>query len=106
MRRAVAGWYADKDASQVAYQVLKYPSRDGWAHRDALRLAHVKPPTTTHDLVFRYAVKGWEAVEEADGVDPAVMATFETVRSLSDKTPEETMAEVETTIREYLAERG
>lgn len=89
VRRAVAAWYADKDAGQVAYQVLKYPSRDGWAHRDALRLAHVKPPTTTHDLVFRYAVKGWDAIEEAEGADPNVRATFETVRSLSDKTPEE-----------------
>ncbi|MEM7417319.1 MAG: TROVE domain-containing protein [Gemmatimonadota bacterium] len=89
VRRAVAGWYTDKDADRVAYQVLKYPSRDGWAHRDALRLAHAKPPTTTHDLIFRYAVKGWEAVDGAEGVDPDVMATFDAVRSLSGSTPGE-----------------
>ena len=89
VRRAVAGWYTDKDAGQVAYQVLKYPSRDGWAHRDALRLAHAKPPTTTHDLVFRFAVKGWDAVDGADEVEPEVMATLEAVRSLADAAPAE-----------------
>lgn len=89
VRRAVAGWYTDKDADRVAYQVLKYPSRDGWAHRDALRLAHPKPPTMTHDLVFRYAVKGWEAVDGAEGVEPDVLATFDAVRSLSGSTPAE-----------------
>lgn len=89
LRRAVAEWYTEKDASRVAYQVLKYPSRDGWAHRDALRLAHAKPPTATHDLIFRYAVKGWDAVEDAEGVEPEVMATLDAVRSLSDAAPEE-----------------
>lgn len=89
LRRAVAEWYTEKDASRVAYQVLKYPSRDGWAHRDALRLAHAKPPTATHDLIFRYAVKGWDAVEDAEDVEPEVMATLDAVRSLSDATPEE-----------------
>ncbi len=88
MRRAVAGWYTQKDASQVAYQVLKYPSRDGWAHRDALRLAHAKPPTATHDRIFRFAVKGWEGVESTEGIDPEVAATLEAVRSLTDAAPE------------------
>ena len=89
VRRAVAGWYTDKDAGKLAYQVLKYPSRDGWAHRDALRLAHAKPPTATHDLIFRYAVKGWEAVEDTEGIDPEVAATLEAVRSLAEASPAE-----------------
>ncbi|MEJ2539146.1 MAG: TROVE domain-containing protein [Gemmatimonadota bacterium] len=97
VRRAVAAWYTEKDAGKVAYQVLKYPSRDGWAHRDALRLAHAKPPTPTHDLIFRYAVKGWEAVVETEGIDPEVAATLEAVRSLADATP----AEAAKTISEH-----
>ena len=97
LRRSVAEWYTEKDAGKVAYQVLKYPSRDGWAHRDALRLAHAKPPTATHDLIFRFAVKGWEAVEDAEGVEPEVMATLEAVRSLADATP----AEAAKTISEH-----
>ena len=87
VRRAAAEWYTGKDAAQVAYQVLKYPSRDGWTHRDALRLAHAKPPTTTHDLIFRYAVKGWDGVEGVENAEPGVMATLEAVRSLADMSP-------------------
>ena len=97
VRRAVAGWYTEKDATRVAYQVLKYPSRDGWAHRDVLRLAHAKPPTKSHDLIFRYAVKGWEGVADTDGVEPEVMATLDAVRSLEGASP----AEAAKTISEH-----
>ncbi len=41
LRRAVGQWYLGKDeAGQLAYQVLKYRQREGWTHRDLLRLAH------------------------------------------------------------------
>jgi 60 kDa SS-A/Ro ribonucleoprotein len=72
VRRAVARWYTATPAPALAYQVLKYPSRDGWAHRDALRLAHPKPPTLAHDLLFRYAAKGWEGVLELRTPDAGV----------------------------------
>ena len=87
VRRAVGAWYTQKPARNVAYQMLKYPSRDGWAHRDALRLAHAKPPTPTHDMLFRFAVKGWEAVSDVDGVEGEVMRTLQAVRSLATADP-------------------
>jgi 60 kDa SS-A/Ro ribonucleoprotein len=40
LRRAIAGWYASRDADAIAYQVVKYRQRNGWTHRDLLRLAH------------------------------------------------------------------
>ena len=40
LRRAVAGWYTEKEAGALAYQAVKYRQRDGWTHRDLLRLAH------------------------------------------------------------------
>ncbi len=39
-RKAVASWYEDKDADQLAYQAVKYRQRDGWTHRDLFRLSH------------------------------------------------------------------
>lgn len=39
-RRAVAKWYTEKNPEKLAYQLLKYQSRNGWSHRDVLRLAH------------------------------------------------------------------
>lgn len=63
VRRAVSAWYTEKEPNQLAHQVLKYKSRDGWSHRDALRLAHPRAPTPMHEAVFRYATHG-EATTE------------------------------------------
>jgi 60 kDa SS-A/Ro ribonucleoprotein len=63
VRRAVAGWYTQKPARDLAYQILKYPSRDGWSHRDALRLAHPRPATDEQKVLFARAVsRGREPV--------------------------------------------
>jgi 60 kDa SS-A/Ro ribonucleoprotein len=56
VRRAVAGWYTQKAPRELAYQLLKYPSRDGWSHRDALRLAHPKPQSDEQRVLFARAV--------------------------------------------------
>jgi 60 kDa SS-A/Ro ribonucleoprotein len=56
VRRAVAGWYTQKPARDLAYQLLKYPSRDGWSHRDALRLAHPRPASDEQKVLFARAV--------------------------------------------------
>jgi len=41
-RKANANWYLEKDAKRLAYQLVKYQQRGGWAHSDILRLAHPK----------------------------------------------------------------
>ena len=53
MRTAVGKWFTDKSPRDLAYQVVKYPSRDGWALADLLRLAHPKMPGD-HGLLARY----------------------------------------------------
>ena len=45
LRQAVASWYTARPADELAYQAVKYQQRDGWSHRDALRLAHPQPVT-------------------------------------------------------------
>jgi 60 kDa SS-A/Ro ribonucleoprotein len=40
LRRAVGDWYLAREPDQLAYQVLKYRQREGWSHRDLLRLSH------------------------------------------------------------------
>jgi 60 kDa SS-A/Ro ribonucleoprotein len=89
-RRAVGHWYAGKSPADLAYQVMKYPSRDGWAHRDALRLAHPKAPSPAHDLLFRFAVKGWESAAELRGqVEVDVVERIEAVQALRQMTAPE-----------------
>jgi 60 kDa SS-A/Ro ribonucleoprotein len=62
---ALSDWYNEKDAEKLAYQLVKYQSRDGWSHRDILRLAHPYPATPKHDALFRWVV-GWDK-PKADG---------------------------------------
>lgn len=69
MRRAIANWYAKTDVEELTYQALKYQQRGGWSHRDLLRLAHPKPPTDEHRVLFKWIVDG-----ELVGENPKIEA--------------------------------
>ncbi len=56
VRRAVGEWYTARPERELAYQLLKYPQRDGWSHRDALRLAHPRPRSEEQRALFRRTV--------------------------------------------------
>jgi 60 kDa SS-A/Ro ribonucleoprotein len=58
LRRAVANWYNNQDPDRIADQVTKYQQRDGWSHRDLLRLSHVKPEDRAHQAVNKFVIKG------------------------------------------------
>jgi 60 kDa SS-A/Ro ribonucleoprotein len=47
LRRAVGEWY-ERRSTKLAYQAVKYRQRDGWTHRDLLRLAHPDAPSREH----------------------------------------------------------
>ncbi|HEX2190797.1 MAG TPA: TROVE domain-containing protein [Longimicrobiaceae bacterium] len=78
VRRAVGAWYLARPARELAYQLLKYPSRDGWSHRDALRLAHPRPETEEQRLLFRRVA----ARESGEPYGAAELEGTETVRLL------------------------
>lgn len=82
LRRAVSKWYTDRKSDNLAYQVLKYPSRkldpkdrsSVMSHRDVLRLAGgaIGPRPVETDAVLRYVVSGMEGlkarkIERRDG---------------------------------------
>lgn len=56
--RGVANWYNGKDLKDLEYQLLKYRSRAGWSHRDALRKCHPKTVDPARNLLYRYICKG------------------------------------------------
>ena len=95
VRNAVGRWYTTKSPLDLVYQLLKYQARDGWSHRDALRLAHPKPPSVAHDLLFRFVTKGWDGVLELDGAAVGalragdVVARIEAVQAIRSMTPRE-----------------
>lgn len=56
LRRAVGEWYTAKNADQLAYQLIKYQQREGWSHRDMLRLAHPMPESAAAKATYAWAV--------------------------------------------------
>lgn len=48
--RAIGMWYLDKEPAALTYQLVKYRQRNGWSHRDVLRLAH--PFTSNAELNY------------------------------------------------------
>lgn len=62
-RRALARWYTTKNVDKLAYDVIKYRQRDGWSHRDILRLAHpgsLEPVGSEHAQIFDWVTKGYK----------------------------------------------
>lgn len=59
--RAIGNWYTDKDINDVAYQLIKYRQRNGWTHRDLLRLSHPVPKDNrpgAWSSLFEWLTKG------------------------------------------------
>lgn len=73
-RRAVASWYMTKGDDSLAYQLVKYRQRNGWTHRDLLRLSHPLPAP----LLAWAAGKG-----EGDGL-PRIVEGFAKVQATTD----------------------
>lgn len=55
-KSAFGGWYLSQTPEQLGMNLAKYQSRDGWSHRDLLRLAHVHPKQAFQDAMFKWAV--------------------------------------------------
>ncbi|MHB8569669.1 MAG: TROVE domain-containing protein [Metallibacterium sp.] len=64
LRNGVAKFYNNKDYEQLAYQFIKYRQREGWTHRDILRLAHPKSNDDKINNLFKWSVGKLENPEE------------------------------------------
>ena len=95
LRRAIGRWYTERPTDKLAMQLVKYQSRDGWSHRDLIRLAHPHTQDAQKNFALRWAVKGIEdeviasainRVEPLDKTDPlAVIGAFEAVKKSTDE---------------------
>jgi 60 kDa SS-A/Ro ribonucleoprotein len=68
--------------------MMRWPSRDGWTHADALRLARPDAPTAAHALLYRWALRGWPGVLELRGaVDADLVERLEAAQALHEMAP-------------------
>ena len=58
LRSGVANWYTEKGATSLLYDAIKYRQRDGWSHRDLLRLSHPQTDDANLKQVFNWICKG------------------------------------------------
>lgn len=85
LRKAIAKWYNEKDASHLAYQVAKYPQRkveekngsSVWSHRDLLRKTHPKTESSSHQVIYNHITQG--ELEEY----PSDLAIFEAKKEIN-----------------------
>jgi len=67
LRDAISAWYVERSDKSLANQLIKYQSRDGWSHRDVLRLAHTRAKTPFQNAMFSYVVhKDFDVTEVPD----------------------------------------
>lgn len=88
-RRGLAEWYTSKSADQLAYQLSKYQSRDGWSHRDLLRLAHPRfgqgkdglsgTQDQHRNAVARWATRGLEGLAGQTAKEGSKRPTLSTI---------------------------
>ncbi len=112
-RRAVSKWYnrfSDKP-KQLAQHVTKYRNRNGWTHKDVLRLCHVKPENDVIGAVVRYIVKGLDVAKTdflKEDSDEVMKKTFEYLEAVEkakgSKDPLEVIALIRTNglVREHI----
>lgn len=70
-KRAIARWYRNRHFEDLVTQAIKYQSRDGWSHRDMLRLSHVTD-TARRNIVIDWMVHGWPEIGETPHPDPGL----------------------------------
>lgn len=79
LRQAVALWYTSRDENKLAVQLTKYQARNGFSHRDLLRLSHPVARSEGQNALFKYAVKGVLS-ELPQGPARATIAAFEKLK--------------------------
>lgn len=92
LRNGVAQFYLKRTQDDLSYQLIKYRQRNGWTHKDVLRLSHPKsdPKSETLEACFRFATG-----KESDYFPPKI----EAFRKIQD--PNRTLKEVCSLIQEH-----
>ena len=79
LKNGINNWYTSKSPQDLAFQVIKYRTRNSWSHRDVLRKTH--PMSYDHNNLFGYlANKEW--VEE-DAM--SIVKAYEAAKTMDNK---------------------
>jgi 60 kDa SS-A/Ro ribonucleoprotein len=74
LRSAIARWYLAWPVGELARDMLRDVSGQGWSHADLLRLSHPEADSAARNALFRWAVEG--------GLGPAVPDELRAVQAV------------------------
>lgn len=77
--KGVSRFYTERNVDSLVLQVIKYQQRNGWSHKDVVRLAHPSMESPMANNVLRYVVG-----KELDGPLPAQLVAFESIKNEKD----------------------
>lgn len=63
LRKGVAKFYLEREAEQMAYQLIKYRQRNGWTHKDVIKLAHPATKDAAKNALLKWAIGKAENAE-------------------------------------------
>ncbi len=79
LKNGINNWYTSKTPENLAYQVVKYRTRNSWSHRDVLRKTH--PMSYDHNNLFAYLTnKAWT---EEDSL--SIVKAYEAAKTMDSK---------------------
>ncbi|QZE10539.1 Ro-like RNA binding protein [Mycobacterium phage ScoobyDoobyDoo] len=108
MRAGVGSWYDGMEADKLAIQLVKYRQREGWTHRDVLRLAHTEGASAEHRAMYNYIAGRTTLDREGEpvGADlPEVILAFEALKRAEDVGTVRKLAEVDGVTWEMIPDR-
>lgn len=82
LRNAVATWYDVMPIERLAYQVTKYRNREGYTHRDALRLSHPRTNSDVRNALYKYLTQGGSIPCIPANSPLAIVEGFEAIQKL------------------------
>jgi 60 kDa SS-A/Ro ribonucleoprotein len=88
LRNAVGSWYLDKPVDKLAFQAVKYRQRDGWTHRDLLRLAHPSTSETERKILFDWICGRIPAEAATSAYLPGIVTGYEHANTVGTNIPE------------------
>ena len=91
VRKAINHWYNGKDLDSLGYQLVKYKNREGWTHKDVLRITHPIPKNESYNYLYSYVTGKNTAVN----LLPDIVFANDVIQNL------QKVSDVVKTIKEY-----
>ncbi len=101
----ISKWYLTKQPINLAYLMTKYKNRNKWTHKDVLKLSHVKATNNSHDSLFAYITRDYDAFKDKNN-NPELLEyiqAYEVIKTTEDEDIAIALINQHNFVREHLS---